>query len=69
MMFLETPEGAYLSIDSIVGVAPRTADSEFDDTIVGAVILLSSGVGIETDETVERIMHQIGEAITFANEE
>ena len=67
MMFIELPEGTYLSVDAIVGIAPR-AVSEYDDTVNGSIVLLISGAEIETDETQERILAQIAEALAAAQE-
>ena len=60
MLVLELPEGAYIMLDAIVAVAPRVV-SEFDHTVNGTLIHLSSGHTLQTDETVERILAQVAE--------
>lgn len=68
--FIELPEGSYAEVSSIVGFAPRPATSEFDtDPAPGCCILLASGHTLETEETVERVLHQLAEVIARANEE
>jgi len=67
MMFIELPEGTYVSVEAIVAIAPRVA-GEYDDTVTGAMVLLSSGQAIETEETVERVVQQIGECMAAAAE-
>ena len=60
LAFIELPEGSLVEATSIVGFLPRTT-SEYDDSVNGTVLLLSSGHTVETDETIERILHQINE--------
>jgi len=61
LAFIQLPEGIYVEAQSIVGFGPRTA-GEFDtEPVAGCTIMLASGHSVDTEETTERIVHQLTE--------